>query len=150
MPRLPVPAMLGMASDEHRERRGARASARRPVPYRVHGAEGGLARLRADAVERQGAFAVRLGGSGLPVRAWEEAWLWRALRNRVERMERFVYDGVFRHVRPLAQTMARARRLDADDWATPRQTLPLARGFGEECNAWDSPARLWIVAAASV
>ncbi|RSX46488.1 hypothetical protein [Bifidobacterium castoris] len=91
-----------------------------------------------------------LDGSGLPVRAWGKAWLWRALRNRVERMERFVYEGVFGHVRPLTQTMARARRLDADDWATLRQTLPLARGFGEECNAWDSPARLWIVAAASV
>lgn len=109
--------------------------------------------MRWDAKERSlfvSATLHALDGSGLPVSAWEEPWLWRALRNRVEQMERFVYDGVFRHVRPLAQTMARARRLNADDWATPRQTLPLARGFGEECNAWDSPARLWIVAAASV
>ncbi|MEE1295606.1 MAG: hypothetical protein UHD09_01870 [Bifidobacterium sp.] len=92
-----------------------------------------------------------LDGSGLPVKAWDDWWMWRAFRNHVQdRLGGESYEALRDRLRELTTLLAKARRLDPRGWATPQQTMMIACGWSEEQQAWNLPARLWVVAAATV
>lgn len=92
-----------------------------------------------------------LDGSGLPVRAWNNWWMWRALRNYVDDcIGSASFEQLREHLRTLTHLFSKARSINPRGWATPQETLAIARGWSEEQQAWDLPARLWVVAAATI
>lgn len=130
------------------------AELERMAGHALHVARGTCRSMRWDAAQSNRFLTVclhTLDGSGLPVRTWDDWWMWRAMRNHA--------DGLLgqeeRHrlrerMDTLTALLAKAHRIDPDGWATPQETMAIARGWSEEQQAWNQPARLWVVAAATV
>lgn len=100
----------------------------------------------------------QLDGSGISLKAWAEPWMWRKLRSIVE--DETSARGVTvcdigttelsGLISGYLQYAVKAYTLDHKGWATPQDTLRMAGCWSEEMDAWNCPARLWVLAAADV